>query len=202
MLQQIADLVEFDLNRFSEGQVLEDFNHKFQNSILKIDGTYLKVSHLERLEKELLLYAVDKEDNEIKIKELKTIEKVLPKTGLYSSKYGMLYLYRMPKRQWIKSLKIGANYDIHTLMAGVNDKIPTIWNTVLAEEHEYNKESMIYRDIVYLHWTKVGKVVDKTILVTKEKFIEEIKEIWNQQYQIISDANNLRRKAERLTLDF
>lgn len=202
MLQQIADLVEFDLNRFSEGQVLEDFNHKFQNSILKIDGTYIKVSHLAKQAKGRILYAFDKEGNEIPIKTLTTIEKVLPKTGLYSSDYGLLYLNRKPKRQWVKSLSIGNNYETHILVNANKEIGPNIWNTVLADNIKYAKETIIYKDIVYLHWLKVGKVFGNTIHVTNKKFIEEIKELWNPQYQIILDANLPQPKVEKLVLDF
>lgn len=202
MLNQIADLVEFDLARFSEAQVLEDFNHKFHNSILKIDGTYIKVSHLAKQAKGPILYAFDKEGNEIPIKALTTIEKVLPKTGLYASDYGLLYLNRKPKRQWIKSLSIGNNYETHILVNANKEIGPNLWNTVLADNTKYAKETIIYKDIVYLHWLKVGKVFNNTIHVTNKKFIEEIKELWNPQYQIILDANLPQPKVEKLVLDF
>lgn len=202
MLQQIADLVEFSLARFTESQIIEDFNHKFQNSILKIDGTYLKVSHLEKQAKEHILYAFDKEGNEIPIKALTTIEKVLPKTGLYASDYGLLYLNRKPKRQWIKSLSIGNNYETHILVNAKKENSPNIWNTVLVNNAKYAKETIIYEDIVYLHWLKVGKVFGDIIHVTNKKFIEEIKELWNPQYQIILDVNLPQPKVEKLVLDF
>lgn len=202
MLQQIADLVEFDLKRFSEAQVVEDFNHKFIKSILKIDDKYLIISHLEPTVKGLSLHTFDTNYNEKIINTLRTIEKVLPKTGLYSSPYGLLYLYRTPRRQWIKSLALESNYDMKVLKTGLNGDKPTLWNTVLAEEHTYQKESIIYQDTVYLHWKKVGKLVDNIIHVTKEIFFEEIKELWNQQYQIILDVNNPKPKAEKLILDF
>lgn len=202
MLQQIADLVEFDLDRFSENQVIEDFNHKFNRAILKIDGAYLKVSHLEARPKGLSLYTFDKKGEEVVIKGANSIEKVLPKTGLYSSPYGLLYLYRLPKRQWIKSLSLGNNYNIHVLATGLKEEMPSIYDTVLVDKPTYDKESVIYKNIVYLHWKKVGKLVHDTIVVTKEKFIEEIKELWNQQYQITLDVKHQPQKAERLIVDF
>ncbi len=202
MLQQIADLVEFDLKRFSEAQILEDFNHKFAGSILKIDGYYIKTEILEKRAKTLVLHTFDKEGLSIEIKFLRTIEKVQPKTGLYASDYGLLYLNRKPKRQWIKSLSLGNNYEVHILQKGNKEVFPDVWNTVLVDNTRYAKETIIYKDIVYLHWLKVGKVFNDTIHVTNKKFIEEIKELWNPQYQIILDANLPQPKVEKLVLDF
>lgn len=202
MLQQIADLVEFDLARFSEAQVLEDFNHKFAGSILKIDGSYIKTEILEKRAKTFVLHSFDRKGLPIEIKSLNTIEKVQPKTGLYASDYGLLYLNRKPKRQWIKSLSLGNNYETHTLVTAHLEIGPNLWNTVLADNTKYAKETIIYKNIVYLHWLKVGKVFNDTIHVTNKKFTEEIKELWNPQYQIILDVNLPQPKVEKLVLDF
>jgi len=133
MLNKIADLVEFDLDRFSPDQVIEDFNHKFSGSILKINDKYYKVDTARYKNGAVILYLYTQEGKEIIITQAHSIERVTPKTGLYASDNGLLYLYRMPKRQWIKSLSIGNNYRIEVLDTGVNGSIPVLWDTVLVD---------------------------------------------------------------------
>ena len=202
MLQQIADLVEFDRERFSEDQILEDFNHKFHNSVLKIDGQFLTASLANKKNGIVFLHAFNNKGEELAITKAKTIEKVRPPTGLYSSPKGLLYLHRIPKRQWIKSFSLNNNYRVIALKKGKEGSIPAVFDTILVDTPTYAKESMIYDNDVYLHWAKVGKVVNDTLYVTNKNFFEEIKELWNQQYQIILDADNQLQKAEKLILDF
>ena len=204
MLNKIADLIEFDPNRFSSDAIITEFNHKFVESILKIDGAYHKVTGLLVENGKPLLWTISKSNEaENKLKAITTIEKVQPKTGLYSSKHGLLYLYRLPKRQWIKSLALRKNYEAQELALNENSR-PTIYNTVLIDNAKYDKESIIHDDVVYLHWRAVGRVVEgDTILVTNPIFLEEIKELWNSQYRIILDANHQPQKVDaKLILDF
>jgi len=114
----------------------------------------------------------------------------------------LIYLYRLPKRQWIKSFSIGANYNALVLQQETADTPPTSWNTVFTADHVYQKETIIYKDIVYLHWLPVGKVIDDTIFVSNKNFIEEVKELWSPQFQIILDANPPQQREESLILDF
>lgn len=205
MLQQIAELIDFDPKVFIGQQIVEDFNHKFQKSILKIDGKHHIISILEdrkvRCGVELILHTLDAYGDAHTVKHINRIERVLPQTGLYSSNKGLLYLYRLPKRQWIKSLSINNNYKTFILDHGDQGEAPDIWDTVLIDNPTYAKETLIYKNNVYLHWKKVGKIQDSKIYVTNEKFFEEIKELW-KQYPIILGAAPQLQKAEKLVLDF
>jgi hypothetical protein len=202
MLNKIADLVEFDRERFSEAQIIEDFNHKFHRSILKIDGEYRTVSLLQSRARGLTLDVFNEKGDELGIKYLKTIEKVLPATGLYSSDKGLLYLYRIPRRQWVKSLSLNQNYKVQMIERGPMGEVPSIYDTVLVDNPRYAKESLIHNNNVYLHWKRVGKVKNGALVVTNKNFLEEIKELWNTQYQTITEADLPPQKVEKLILDF
>lgn len=201
MLQEIAELIDFDPKVFIEQQIVEDFNHKFQNSILKIDGKHHIISILEKNAGKLVLLTLDAYGDAHTVKHINRIERVLPQTGLYSSNKGLLYLYRLPKRQWIKSLSINNNYKTFILNHGDQGEAPDIWDTVLIDNPTYAKETLIYKNNVYLHWKKVGKIQDSKIYVTNKNFFEEIKELW-KPYPIILGAVPQLQKEEKLVLDF
>lgn len=200
MLKQIADLVEFDLDRFTEEQVVTEFNHKFSGTILKVDGKYITITYLKNRVGKLSLYWMSPEFKEEVITKLTTIEKVMPKSGLYASEHGLLYLHKLPKRQWLKSFKIESNYNLLVLATHRGEL--TLFNTVLVDNPIYQKESIIYRDKVYLHWKVVGELFDGIIHVTNKNFFEEVKELWNQQYQVTLEAKPRQQKEEKLILDF
>lgn len=200
MLQQIADLVEFDLKRFSPEQVIDDLNHKFHNSWLKIDGKYYKFRNAG-FSRNLPYLDLELDGADITLKELKTIEKVLPKTGLYASKESLIYLYRVPYRQWIKSLAIGQNYKTKILV-NKHPLGPALFNTILIPNPTYAKETIIYDNKVFLHWKEVGRVEEGTIVVTDNLFFEEVKELWKYEYQISLEAKRHQPKVEKLILDF
>lgn len=204
MLDVIAKLVDFDPRRFDTGQIIEDFHHKFSNSWVIIDGEFQRVNNLYQDDDDAFILKttdLDGDNQYLKVDRIREIKKHMPKTGLYKSEYGLLYLHRVPARQWLKSYAEGKNYRI-TPLSGVN---PNTKNTVLNDESEYHPETMLdaYHR-VWLHWKQVGHLVPRehTIYLDSDKFTKEIQELW-PQYRITSDAKpQPARRDEELITDF
>lgn len=192
MLDVIAKLVDFDPDIFSHQAIQQDFEHKFVGSWVNIDGKFFRVVHLYHDDDEdyVLKVADLKADNHyLKVSQIHKITKHMPETGLYKSKHGVLYLSRIPARQWLKSYAEGKNYQIHLLTRN-GDTVPNTHNTVLNPESEFHRETMIDHDNnVWLHWKKVGKLDKRTyqINLQDDTFSKEIQELW-PQYRITSGA--------------
>lgn len=208
MLEVIANLIEFDPDVFEDSQILEDFNHKFLNSWVNIDGKFQRVISLYQDDDEqyvLKTSNLEGDSEYLKLNRIRKITKHMPETGLYKSKYGLLYLARLPARQWLKSYAEGKNYRLHALAQGKDGGTPNTRNTVLNPDSEYNRETMIddYNQ-VWLHWRNVG-TLDKrshTIYLATNTFIKEITELW-PQYQITSGAKpRLDQQDAKLITDF
>jgi hypothetical protein len=82
MLQEIAELINFDPKVFTKEQIVEDFNHKFSNSILKINGKHHIISILKEERENLVLYTLDAYGEHHIVNHINSIERVLPQTGL------------------------------------------------------------------------------------------------------------------------
>lgn len=193
MIEAIAELIEFDTDLFENQQIMEDFNHKFHGSWIEVNGIPHKLEQVEIHDGDnyrIILHTTDLKQNEkvFDHDDVISLKRITPQTGLYLSDWGLVYLSRLPHRQWIKSFFPGQNYQVHVLQRSPNKPVaPNARNTVLNPKAAFHKESMIYQNAVWLHWRKVGTVKDDMIKLASNKFQKEIKELW-PQYLITLDA--------------
>lgn len=205
MINKIAKLLDFNLDVMGIDNIIEEFNHKYKSSWVLLDKEPIfihKLSHKLDNTYELLLSKLEKQAEQVT--NIKAIENFLPKTGLYANSKDLIYLYRLPNRQWTKSFSIGANY-AYKRLKGVNrfDDY-TLVNILTNPDTIYEKETCIFGDCVYLHWKKVGIFNEprQTIYVTDNRFIKELNELW-PQFQISLDAKpQINIMGENLILGF
>lgn len=193
--------MDFDRKKVQDAVILTEFQHKYQHTLVKINNIY----HTIQVFDNNLLYAQELETgNRQAYKEIDSIESVLPPTGLYASEHGLLYLHRLPYRQWKKSLYLGENYNITVLKRGKTKESPNLVNTVFNKEHEYQPETIKYQNEIWLGWIKVG-VLDKDddiIRLEKATFKEEITELWTQYPVILGLKPQPKHMDVELMLDF
>lgn len=206
MLQAIAKLIDFDPNIFDHGAIIEDFTHKFARSWVNIDGEYYRINALYQDDDDnykLKCSDIDDDIQYIQVNRIRKITPFMPETGLYKSKYGLVYLSRVPARQWLKSYAEGKNYKLTPLAHGIGDGLPNTRNTILDPASEFHRETMIdSSNQIWLHWRRVGTLDRHTIYLDNDKFLKEITELW-PQYQITSGAKpQPAQRVEKLILDF
>jgi hypothetical protein len=200
LIDSIAKFMDFDRKKVQDAVILTEFQHKYQHTVVKINGIY----HTIQVVDNNLLYAKELETDLGQIyKEIESIESVNPPTGLYASEHGLLYLSRLPYRQWKKSLYVVENYSI-TVLKVAKGKSPHLINTVFSKHNEYHPETIEYQGEIWLGWVKVG-VLDKDdgiIRVEKPTFKEEITELWTQYPVILGLKPQQKRMDAELILDF
>jgi hypothetical protein len=201
LIDSIAKFMDFDRKKVTDAVIVTEFQHKYQHTIVKINNIY----HTIQVVDDALLYAQELETGMGQVyKEIDSIESVNPPTGLYASEHGLLYLSRLPYRQWKKSLFVGENYNITVLKRGKTKESPNLVNTVFSKEHEYQLETIKYEDEIWLGWIKVG-VFDKDdgiIRLEKPTFKEEITELWTQYPVILGLKPQPKPMDVELMLDF
>jgi hypothetical protein len=201
LIDSIAKFMDFDRKKVQDAVILTEFQHKYQHTIVKINNIYHTIQVVENN----LLYAKELETDLGQIyKEIESIESVLPPTGLYASEHGLLYLSRLPFRQWKKSLYVGENYHITVLKRGKTKESPNLVNTVFSKEHEYQLETIKYENEIWLGWIKVGvfEPVQGVIWLEKPTFKEEITELWTQYPVILGLKPQPKPMDVELMLDF
>jgi hypothetical protein len=194
----IAKFTDYDTNKTDEGEIIADFLHKYKMTTVKINGFYRTIRSADNT----YLFTTDEKRGSIEYKasEIKSLEKLMPATGLYASKYGLVYLTRLPQRQWLKSFCLDKNYAMLYLDNPTGEI--TVENTIFNPLH-FDEETLIYNDNLYIGWKNVGKLVSKDkVFLVKPQFKEEIEELW-PQLKITSEANSQPKYMdERLMLDF
>jgi hypothetical protein len=201
LIDSIAKFMDFDRKKVQDAVILTEFQHKYQHTTVKINGIYHTIQVIDNN----LLYAQELETGNGQIyKEIDTIEAAHPPTGLYASEHGLLYLSRLPYKQWKKSLYLGENYNITVLKRGKTKENPNLVNTVFNKHNEYHPETIEYQGEIWLGWVKVG-VLDKDdgiIRVEKPTFKEEITELWTQYPVILGLKPQPKPMVAELILDF
>lgn len=189
MIEDIAKFIDFNPKMHDDNKIINEFIHKYENTYLWINNKLTKiVSILQNPDTGIW------ELNE-NILNIESIREFTPKTGLYFDNNWLIYLYRVPKRQWKKSFAFKENYDAIILQPKktiLSSK--TLVNFITDKNTDYAKESAIYNNNVYLHTVTVGTVDRKTLLI-QDRYQKEIEELW-KQYKVISVANHLQKPLD------
>ena len=203
MLNKIADFIEFNVNRQGYAAVIEEFNHKYANSWILLNGTPHLIHQIKQNGQKLVASPMGELSKDYT--DIKSIQNITPKTGLYANKERLVYLYRIPNRQWTKGFSAGNNYQYKSLA-----KDPTVRGDINIIKHLFDPttvfqpETMIFDDKVFLHWQKIGNLnpLSGKIHVNNNRFIKELEELW-PQYRITLDALNQPKDMDvKLILDF
>lgn len=199
MLKQIAEFIDYDVDRFSEGDILTEFDHKYRGSYIKLNNTLGKF--IKFTLGKGIYFRNSTTGIESIVKHIDSIEAYHPKTGLYMNKGSLVYLHRMPNRQWIKSFSPGNNYTAYWLSFGDIEDVATLLSN---PDTEYAEESIIHNNKIYLLWKEVGvaNTAARNIHLYNDTFIEEIRELW-KQYRVTLDAPPQQKPMdENLIVDF
>ena len=203
MLYKIADFIEFNPNRQGLAAVIEEFNHKYANSWLLLNGTPHLIHQIKQNGQKLIASPMGELSKDYT--DIKSIQNITPKTGLYANKERLVYLYRIPNRQWTKGFSTGNNYQYKSLAKDANVKGDVnIIKHLFDPTTRYHPESMIFDGKVFLHWQKIGYTDNNSgkIHVNNNRFIKELEELW-PQYRITLDAHNPPKDMDaRLITDF
>jgi hypothetical protein len=205
MLKKIAKFIDFDLARMGAGPAIEEFNHKYAGSWCLVNKQPTFINKLKPdVHGNIRLIVSNLDGTTITLDKIDSIDTLAPKTGLYANKDSLIYLYRIPNRQWTKGLAFGANYSYKRLLGARNLSDINAVKLVTDPDISYAKESLIIDDRVYLHWKQVGTFNEESqkIHLTNNHFLRELQEIW-PQLQITLDAQPHKNvMEERLILDF
>lgn len=171
----------------------EEFNRKLGETYCLVNNT---VYYIKRVTgNELECVDLDLQEN-ISLTTVQSIEVLKPKPGLYGDRNSLFFLKKLPERQWKKSFCLD-NHSVEVL--DIYSKKPIDLKTLLENKYTYKKETIIYKNLVFFYNIAVGilKPHNATIVVFNSNFIDEINELWNQQYTIILDTNALEELPEK-----
>jgi hypothetical protein len=205
MWDKIARFIDYDENRMSHEQIREEFNHKYANSWVLINGEPTQVIILKnRNDGNAELWITNTKGEATKLPKLLTIARFTPKTGLYSNSKYLLYLYRIPNRQWTKGFALGANYASHLLESPDKFEDKDLLELILNPETIYSPESVIFKNNIYLHWKKIGTYNEMTqrLHLKDDHFKKEIEEIWKPYKVTLDQLPQKNAMEEKLMLDF
>jgi hypothetical protein len=202
MLKKISKFLDFDPERVGTGLILDEFNHKFGNSWVLLEGlpTLIKDLYINEEGFPILRIIKHKEEATI-INDFTTIENFSPKTGLYSLEDTLLYLKRIPNKQWRKGFCMGSNYEIIQLKG--RDRQNSI-DIIINPKTKYNTETIIHKKELYLHWKYIGNVdnIKRTITLFNNHFEKETKELWKQYKVGLEVPFPKNAMEENLIMDF
>lgn len=170
-LEVIAQFMDFD--KKSIALIEAEFRHKYDGTILKINNKYVTISGIN-IEKDMI-YTI-----EFGGMIPNTIEEYNPEIGLYATKTNLIFISRIPQRQYLKSFKFNANYQLTRL-----DGIYGIFN---PEKYEYKGICTIFNSKVFLYKKQIGIAENKTIYLYPpyyDKYKLDVKELC-PNYKIIS----------------
>jgi len=103
--------------------------------------------------------------------QITNIEPFLPDTGMYETGEGLLFLEKLPRKQWKKSF----SWDFYTYYflndegQNMNDLPFSIYKST-----NYSNDIIISGDSVYYLYKKIGKVIDNLIKCTDNLFKQEL----------------------------
>ena len=202
MFKKLGKFLDLDLNRMGEALILDEFNHKFSRSWVLLDGIPTNIIKLFVKETgEPVLTIVKHKEKVTNIQDFTTIENLSPKTGLYSLEDTLLYLRRVPYKQWTKGFSPGNNYEIIPLRG--LDKQSNI-DIIFNPKTSYNAETIIHKKDLYLHWKCIGNVDanKKHITLFNDHFEKETKELWKLYKVTLGVPLHKNAMGENLIMDF
>lgn len=183
MLQLLSKLTGFDSDPeyFSSAGLYKEANRKF-------GGTYLIINDSLRYVKEF----IEGEDYILADNttiSVQTIKAWMPEPGCYKyDENSYLYLYRKPRRQWLKSFCLGQNYDYIPIYGSKTQELTdtNIKNIYLdwKQNPDLNKDWKIIKNYIVYKFHVVGKLVGSTIVVLDNNFYQEIVDRWNKDFNI------------------
>ena len=172
------------LEDFSASEIIQEANKKFGGTFVIVNGELTQLQSIN----DSVLYTYGKALAE---DEVESFEPWMPKAGIYHSDINdFVYLYRLPRRQWLKSFAFDSNYRWIKL----TKHFPSPTNIFSLENVPSNavddSRQWLFKDKnLIFKWLKVGEIVTNewvdTIKVTEPIFYQEVFDKWHKQYKII-----------------
>lgn len=183
MLQLLSKLTGFDSDPdyFTSSGLYKEANRKFGGTYLIVNDSLSYVDEFVMGENYIL-----SRNTPIPVQ---TLEVWMPEPGCYKyDKDSYLYLYRKPRRQWLKSFSIGNNYELIKIYGKKTGVLTdtNIKNIFLdwKQNPDLNKDWKIIKNYIVYKFHVVGKLLGSTIVVLDNNFYQEIVDKWHKNFSI------------------
>ena len=185
MLQELSKITGFDPKNFTKSSIIQEAAKKFNYTYLVINGKC-------QLVKDIISSGIDADDF-YRPEDIESIEIWMPKAGIYQYNLNhYLYLYRLPRRQWLKSLSLESNYSIICLHENAVDdlRMGDVYNLskLSTPVIDSTRQWLIYKNKVMFKTHIVAELANNkwgTIMrVTDPMFYQEVLDKWKKQYPI------------------
>lgn len=186
-LEVIAQFMDFDPKQYRLIQA--EFVHKYKDTIIKVNNTFIKVANCICTSTNCTIFGTNGSYDPEKIEEWN------PEVGLYVYKKNtLLFIQRIPERQYLKSFKIGANYLV-SILEKTNYRV---LGEMDANELEFKGMCCTFNNYLYLLHKKIGLVEENTIYLFPEyynNFLNDVKELCPNYNITLLDASLLQKQA-------
>lgn len=187
----LSNITGFDLETFTPSEIFKEANRKFNETHIIINEGLVLVNSFNAEEN-----CIKTNNGDIYADDLFSIKPWMPKAGIYKVKKDTyVYLSRLPRRQWLKSISLGNNYMAFYLhdysSAHKSEVLKQIYllSTIDKEIDESRNWLLTNRQIIF-KYHKVAEILDTSwpcIKVTDIRFHQEVYDKWNKQYTVTTD---------------
>lgn len=168
-LEVIAQFMDFNIKQHK--LIQEEFNHKYTGTILKVNDNYTTVSGCACTPNHCTIFGKDPYDPV-------SIEEWNPEVGIYLHKdRELLFISRLPERQYLKSFKLGANYNVEKIYS--SEIRQSLFN-LNPNDLKFLGIHCIFNNTFYLFKHEIGLVERKNIFLFPDyfkKFSRDIEEL-------------------------
>lgn len=197
MLQLLSKLTGYDSDPeyFSSSEIFKEANRKFSNTYLIIND------NLEWIESFSFDGITVYGENYSTITDVSSIKTWMPEPGCYKLDENLLiYLFRKPRRQWLKSFSLGNNYDTMTVYSKTHQDIKHAQIKEIYKDWKNNqvvdRNWVVHKAYLIYKFHVVGKWSDTVIQVLDKNFYQEVVDKWGKHFNIVLVKNSLDHTAE------
>ena len=188
-MQCLYKLTGFEENLFEPNDVINEANRKFAKTYLIINN---KLRYIDSFTDSYILL---RDGNSYEYDDIISIKPWMPKPGIYMSNNLLFYLYRLPKRQWLKSFAYGENYnaiplhkDCYLDFLDINQVFKYSKSILPAHGIYKDRQWAIYKNQLVFKYHVVGKLEEGSwenkIVVTDPTFYQEVHDTWKTEFSI------------------
>lgn len=187
MLPLISNITGFDKETFTPIEIFKEANRKFAETYMIVNDELMQVSSFNYND-----HCLKTSSSTIYGDDVFSIKPWMPQAGIYKTKKdSYVYLYRLPRRQWLKSISLGNNYDaffLHNYMNATNAILNPIYTfSKVDNEIDETRNWLVLNKQVIFKYHKVGEIQETNwpfIKVIDKRFFQEVYDKWNKQYSI------------------
>ena len=172
-IKLLAQLIDFSITSFSGAAILQEVSSKYSNTFMKINE---EIKYVIEINKYGVHYKEKGDIITIAPESIKSIEGILPDSGLYYTSEGYLYyVSKIPKRQWKRSLSL----DFYDIFSVDQDRHFVDTEAVIPRLDFSNRMyiAVSRSDGIYFMTKKIGYIKeDNLVYCVSHLFKQEIKD--------------------------